>query len=144
MRTKTINGSSRAGIALALAASALVVAPPQSPAAKCRPTTAMTYDGQRAAYSFSYPASCRTPAMGRVRVSVSVERCAEVCTTIREKTICTFGVRCSLRVRVEHPPVEVAEYTGRASYRSSGKAVAAGARTAAATCVTAAATWLCM
>jgi hypothetical protein len=128
---------------VALVAATMVPAPAQA-AARCRPSTTFDYQGEAAVYSFSFPTCGRTPEMGSVRVRVSVERCAQTCDTTAAKKVCDPGRRCSLTIRVPHSLVEVADYTGRATYRSTGRKVAAGARTTAASCIAAAATWACL
>jgi hypothetical protein len=142
--TKTVKSIGRWVVLALVLAATFTPAPPASAVSRCNPTTQLAYDAERAVYSFSYPSCGRSAAMGRVRVTVSIERCAQTCATERERTVCRAAGRCSLRVEVAHPPVEVAEYVARASYRSTGKTVVAGARTAAMSCVTGAVTWLCV
>lgn len=138
----TIRWLVRGGLAT-LVALPISIAPASGGPRQCSPRAGMAYEPESVVYQFSYPACGRTHEMGRVRVAVSIRRCAESCSTRAKKVVCRPDARCVATLRVEHPIVEAAEYTARSVYRSSGHRTIAGAESSSRRCVAAVATTSC-
>ncbi len=102
----------------------------------CRPATTYAYEVASARWGFAFSRAClRKTSLKAIVVILSIRRCDITCGRVRERLTCDVKAgSCKGEVLLEHNSIEVADYTMKFSFWSTGKLVRAGFRTHQATC----------